>query len=661
MRLPAIWSDHAVIQRNKPIVVWGWCDTPRAMVHATLGSLSAYAPSSWDGRFELRFPSLAEGGPLELRVTCKNEECVCRDLLVGETWLVSGQSNAEFPLMTFSPGDPLEQTGQYLQEGGNDPLIRCFTTPNDTLATRPETLPPGGEWQLSSPDTAAGFTAIGAWFALFHRQKFPQIPVGLIHSSWGGTFVHAWTSRETLSRRPENYKLLEKDDACVYRPESWDCLETHASFPDCINEDNQCFDHITQMDPGNRGFALGYANPDYDDSSWKTMEVPGSWIIQKISSHGSLWVRREVTLPPSWEGQPLMLHLGGVDKHDVTYFNGVQVGATGTGFDTQYWCTPRNYPVPPQAVKAGRNVVAIRAYCFFFDAGFTGSKRAYFLENLTTGETLPLADTLWKAWPEYAFQPLGGPEQAANPICCRNSPHRLFDNKIRPLIPFPIRGVLWYQGENDADTDETTALYAMRFRDLIEDWRHAWGQREDFPFYFVQLANYRDLHPENWLKIQDAQRRVFLETPETGVITATDLALFEPTDIHPHDKRSFGYRLFLLALANLYGEEGVLPQGPTLDRVTREGASLRLHFLYGKGLHAKDGQPLAGFEMAGKDGILRPAQATLQGEELLLSHPEVPHPVLCQYNGKVDLPEGNLVNQAGLPALSFRQEVQDAL
>lgn len=659
MRLPAIWSDHAIIQRNKPIVVWGWCDTPRVMVHATLGPVSAQAPSSWDGRFMLRLPPLSAGGPLELRVTCGKEECVCRDLHVGEVWLVSGQSNAEFPLMTFTPEDPLDQTPQYLQEGGEDPLLRCFTTFDDALVNWPDQLPPGSSWQLSSKETAPAFTAIGAWFALFHRKHFPEVPVGIVHSSWGGTPVCAWTSRETLARRPENRAMLEADDLAVYKKEAWKNLGTRPSFLDCICEDTQRFEDITQKDPGNKGFALGYAREDFDDSQWKTMTIPGSWLTQKISTHGSLWVRREVTIPPAWANQPLMLNLGGVDKHDITYFNGVQVGATGKDFDTQYWLTPRHYPIPAELVKPGRNVVAIRAYCFLYDAAFTGGAHAYSLKNPATGETIPLADIPWKAWPEYAFVPQGGRQEAFNPVCDSHAPHRLYENKILPLVPFPIRGVLWYQGETDADREETTDLYAIRFRDLIEDWRHAWGQGEDFPFYYVQLANYQASHPENWLKIQDAQRRVFLDTPETGVITATDLALFEPLDIHPHDKRSFGHRLFQLALRNLYGDTSVIPQGPTLDGTTREGQTLRLHFRYGEGLCAKDGQPLRGFEMAGADGVLHPAQATLQGEEILLSSPQVPHPTLCQYNGKVDLPEGNLVNRAGLPALSFRQEVDE--
>ena len=197
----------------------------------------------------LRLPPLSAGGPLELRVTCGKEECVCRDLHEGEVWLVSGQSNAEFPLMTFTPEDPLDQTPQYLQEGGEDPLLRCFTTFDDALVNWPDQLPPGSSWQLSSKETAPAFTAIGAWFALFHRKHFPEVPVGIVHSSWGGTPVCAWTSRETLARRPENRAMLEADDLAVYKKEAWKNLGTRPSFLDCICEDTQRFEDITQKDP----------------------------------------------------------------------------------------------------------------------------------------------------------------------------------------------------------------------------------------------------------------------------------------------------------------------------------------------------------------------------------------------------------------------------
>jgi sialate O-acetylesterase len=663
MRLASIWSDHAVIQRNKPVVVWGWCDAKRTVVRGTLGAdRVAQGLSSWDGRFELRFPALESGGPLEMRITCGSEECVVRDLVVGEVWLVSGQSNAEFPLMTFAPNpnDPLDQTKDFLKEGGVDPLLRCFTTKNDGVYNPGYELTPGAEWRLSNENTAPQFTAIGAWFALNLRKRFPEVPVGIVHSSWGGTVVSAWLSREAFAARPENRAALRKSEEMSNDPERWKTLlKDQETLESGLGDEASIdFAKITERDRGNQGFAKGYASPDLDDSQWGTLQIPGSWMGQNFSTHGAIWVRKAVEIPASWAGQPLELHLGPVDKHDITYFNGVQVGATGKDFETQHWCVPRVYPVPGELVKAGRNVVAVRAFCFYYDGSLGGSRSLYFLKNTVTGETISLCEERhWKAIVEYAFTPSSLNPRFYSAPSDQNSPHRLFDNKIRPLIPFAIRGVLWYQGESDTDQEETTNLYFMRFCDLIHDWRRAWGQGDEFPFFFVQLANYESPVADRWLRIQDAQRRAYLAVPNTGVITASDLALFEAQDIHPHDKRSFGYRLSLQALSRVYGDATVVPQGPTLDFISHQGtAKLCLHFQYGQGLHAEGAEELKGFEVAGADGVFYPAQAEIQGDCVVLNSSEVAEASAVRYNAEVGHPEGNLRNGAGLPALSFIQK-----
>ncbi len=659
MRLASIWSDHAVIQRGKPVVVWGWCDAKRTVVRGTLGvDRVAQGLTSWDGHFELRFPALESGGPLELRITCGDEECVVRDLVVGEVWLVSGQSNAEFPLKTYTDGDPQAQLAEFLAEGGEDSLLRCFTVPNDGMANIGLELPPGAEWRLSDAKNARDFTAIGAWFALNLRKRFPEVPVGIVHSSWGGSPLFSWMSREALMLRPENRSLVAESDRLANDPDSWRKLGDAQEYPQCVSDDNYDFERASQRDRGNEGFGKGYADPDFEDSGWGTLRVPGSWIVQKFSTHGAIWVRREVSVPASWAGQPLVLHLGNVDKHDVTYFNGVQVGATGKDFETRHWCEPRVYPVPGELVKAGRNLVAIRAFSFYTDGSLGGVEKNYYLENSATGETIPLCDgTPWKACVEYAFQCGEVPPDSMLQPAAWNSCHRLFDNKIRPILPFPIRGVLWYQGENDTENDQKAEYYFLRFCDLIHDWRRAWGQGDEFPFLFVQLANYETRFPENWLRVQDAQRRAALAVPNTGVITASDLALFEAQDIHPHDKRTFGYRLFLQALSRVYGDASVVPQGPTLDSISHQGtAKLCLHFQYGQGLHSEGAEALKGFEVAGADGVFHPAQAEIQGDCVVVNSPEVADASAVRYNSNVAHPMGNLRNGAGLPALSFIQK-----
>jgi len=655
MRLASLWSDHAVIQRDKQIVVWGWCDAKRTQISATLGPSRAYGATAWDGRFELRLPALSAGGPYDLTVkTANGEEVTVKDILVGEVWLVSGQSNAEFPLKTFNANDPLDQTGQYLSEGGSTPLIRCYTASRDALSAPGDTLAPNSGWKLSSPQTAPDFTAIGAWFALFFHKQFPDIPIGIVHSSWGGSIISAWMSRSALAQTEAGRKLLAMDDEKIYCKTAWasqsDTLERSMQPPPppVITD----YSTVSEADRGNSGYALGYASAEFDDSSWSNMQVPGSWIQQGINTNGATWIRKTIEVPEAWLGQPLELHLGGVDKMDTTYFNDVQIGSMGIGFDATCWSTERVYPVEARTVRAGKNVIAVRGFSFFYDGSLSGNPQKYYLLNTTTGEKIGLCGEDWKASPEYSIE-VTAIDQSNENILDYHAVHRLFDNLIHPLIPYALRGVLWYQGESDVFIEERLSNYHERFKSMIREWRYLWGQGEDFPFYFVQLANFQSGTTEAWHRLQDIQRRVFLEVPNTGVITASDLALNEPLDIHPHDKRTFGYRLFQLALANTYGAKDVIPQGPTLDKVRVDGNRLRLHFLYADGMKAKDNQPLRGFSISSDGMNYEAAQAEIAGEEIILFSHTVPTPRHCMYNSNADLPDGNLVNKADLPALSF--------
>lgn len=660
MRLASLWTDHAVVQRNKAIVLWGWSEQPRIRIDATFADQHVTGISSWDGRFEMRFNALTEGGPYELNVISScGEKIVCKDIMVGDVWLVSGQSNAEFPLGTFKKNDPLEQTQQFIEEGGDDPLLRCFTTQNDSFVSPCDVAVPGSVWQISSVDTAQSFTAIGAWFALFLRKQFPNLPVGIIHSSWGGTTILAWMSRAALAQTESGRRLIALENSVSAASEAWkDMVFPPVSQNDGDELSPKIFALITQKDSGNIGFAKGYASKDFDDSKWLDMKIPGSWIKQRISEFGAVWIRKDINIPASWEGKTIQFHTGGIDKHDITYFNGEQIGATGSDFDSQYWNIPRNYTIPGRLVRTGKNTIAIRAYSFYFEAGFFGNSAEYFLFNPENDEKILLADTDWKAFSEYSFRVDMQNNLYKTPINDPNAVHRLFDNKIRPLIPYSIKGVIWYQGESDTDTENRCFNYLDRFTRMIQDWRYLWAQGDEFPFYFVQLANYATPVPDRWLKIQNDQRIISITVNNTACITASDLALFEPNEIHPHDKRSFGYRLFLAACAKTYGNKSIMPQGPTLDKVTQIENTLRLHFLYADGLHAKDGNPIKGFEIAEKDGKFKCAEAKINGEEIILTAHCIAFPVVVRYNANVALPDGNLVNSAGLPALSFIEKVQ---
>ena len=430
MKLAGLIQDGAVFQRELPIVIWGWC-APFKHVIASFNGVTLNSVSAGDGRFEFRFPAMAAGGPYELSIrTADGTEKACvRDVLIGEVWLASGQSNMEFALKTFATGDEGAQLPQYLAEGGDDPWLRMAKIPHESLGvidTQVETA-----WIKSDSQTAADFSAVGAWFALRLRKRL-NVPVGIIHSSWGGTFVHAWMSRESLMRvdctRPamlahDIYYQAEKD---VYSPEAKTDFSVVPNGALTID-----FAKVTQMDSGNTGVEKGWAEPSFDDSAWQTMTVPGDWMKQGINGHGATWIRCAVDIPEAWLGKDLILHLGGIDKHDITYFNGEEVGRTGKGFETSYWSMPRRYTVPSRLVHAGRNTIAIRGFSFIHDGGFVSTARIYWIAPVdhanddvsvmglpqpeqAEGAWIPLQTKspvwkiclagIWRATAEYTFQ-----------------------------------------------------------------------------------------------------------------------------------------------------------------------------------------------------------------------------------------------------------------
>ena len=663
MRLASLFTDGAVLQRGCSLAVWGWC-APRVLVEGKLAGVKIAAPSSWQGEFLLRFPPMEAGGPYELAVSAEasGEECRVTDVLIGEVWLAGGQSNMEYPLQTFTQGDPLAQTEEYLRQGGDDPFLRLAEVAQQSLGTVEQTV--SVEWKCSNAKNAPAFTAVGAWFAL-QLRKHLQVPVGIVSCNWGGTHIHSWISHEKLLQLPCcRAELLELENR-IGSPDFWRMpgLDLKRQPPSGAKLN---FAAVTSPDSGNQGVERGWARPDFNDSDWASMQVPGSWMEQRVNGLGATWCRRHVTIPVEWEGKPLILHLGGVDKHDTTYFDGMQVGATGTGFEQCHWAETRHYVIPKELTRGREHLVAVRGFSFFFGGGFTGLSEEYFLElaDEADGRKLPLAGR-WLAHAEYTIVPKvltfarnAGLPRDAHPFNF-NAMHCLFDGMVRPVIPFPIRGVLWYQGETDTNYENYSKDYGLKLQALIEDWRFRWGMGE-LPFLIVQLANYRlptssesTKFEQNWLAIQNQQRLVAQRLPNCALCTVTDLG--EEHEIHPHDKRSVAIRLARLAFHYVYGDKSIVPEGPRFrsSHTDAEGC-LRLFFDWSDNLHASDDQPIRGFEIAGPDGHFVSANVFIDGNTLLVSAESVPNPQRVRYNWAC-WPNGNLTNDTGLPAPTFSE------
>jgi sialate O-acetylesterase len=407
---------------------------------------------------------------------------------------------------------------------------------------------------------------------------------------------------------------------------------------------------VFPADPENTGLAQGWAKPDFDDSAWRPMPLPVLWQTRGLEFNGTIWFRRAIEVPAAWAGHDLALNLGAIDDFDRTYFNGQPVGATGAETTGAYQVR-RRYVVPGKLVHPGRNVIAVRVFDRFGQGGWSGPARLMAAGPTDAEGGLPLAGD-WRYAVEHEIPLVSGDVYQTAPavppgISTQSNAATLFNGMIAPLVPYGIRGAIWYQGE--ANVDEA-ASYRARFTAMIRDWRARWGEG-DFPFFFVQLASFRAT--PGWPLLREAQAQTLIE-PATGMAVTLDIG--NPTDIHPRNKQDVGHRLALLARAQVYGEPSLETAGPTLERTEVRGKEVRVHLSHAGGLRARGGAAVVtGFALAGADGVYHPAAARIDGSGVIVSSDAVPAPHTVRY-AWADCPTANLENAAGLPAAPFRTD-----
>ncbi len=637
LRLSNLFGDHGILQRQMPIPVWGWT-SPRTLVTVRLGeSASAVGISGDDGKFLLRLPAQEAGGPCTLRAETETEYVETKDLYIGEVWLAGGQSNMEMPLKGFR-----------LPVFDRDKLtfaipVRMLTVPREVRFGRVHEV--SANWTLPTPEALDNWSAAGAFFAaeLSHQLN---VPIGIISSNWGGTVAEAWISRETLHANPAFTAAIDAYERNIAKPEYWAMLDELDILNRPMLDQEQVLLAILRKQipeyPADTGFSQGWAGPDFNDSEWETMDLPGSWKAQGgHQTNGAFWFRRQITIPASWVGRPLTLGIGAADKHDVTYVNGIQVGATGTDFEIQYWDTLRSYPVPADVVQSTKLTLAVRVYSFMGDGGLNGPAAAMKAAPADAPQEAIAISGIWRYRQELAldaFFPLMGVNNS-------NVFSSLYDNMIYPLLPYALRGAIWYQGESNAANPQ---LYEQLMIDLIRDWRYHWGQSE-FAFLQVLLAGFQLKTNSSWPDIREAQVNAANATG-TGFAGAVDVG--DADDIHPREKRTVGTRLALRALHDVYGFT-VTAHGPTFRRTECHDSRVKVTFDHDGGLYAENGSP-GGWEIAGPDGKYYPAAACIDGSGIIVSAREVADPHWIRYAWRENPREANLYNLAHLPMIPFR-------
>lgn len=623
--LNAIFSDNMMLQCDQPIKVWG-IDSPGQKITIQLADNEVTTTAESDGKWLVTFPPLTSGQICEMRVNGSQEQIV-KNILAGDIWLCSGQSNMEFAVKDAKNAKEDIISANY-------PEIRFFNVIQK--ASIKEQNQVEGKWEICTPETVGAATAVGYFFARdIHKSE--GRPIGLLHSSWGGTRVEAWMQKDALL----SFDFMQKEIELYNK-----CTNNAVEYEQQIIEYNKAI----PKDPENKGYNKGYASDSYNISDWETLDVPGWWTNQGLNFNGVLWYRKNVILPKEWEGQECVLHLGSCDKSDQTYFNNEKIGGLSIEDDPQAWCAERIYNIPPNIVKSGDNTITTRVFSNVNGGGIIGQSQEIFIALKNQPKKLiPLAGK-WQYKVEYNFGLITAPVQPYgedNP----NSPYILFDNMIKPLLNFAIKGVLWYQGESNAANYQN---YKELFSKMIQDWRKCWGIG-DFPFYFVQLASFvagsdiENISP--WGEIRQAQEDT-LALPNTGMSVTIDIG--DPVDIHPTNKQDVGKRLALIARAKTYGEK-IEFSGPIVDKAVLENNKIKISFTRSNGLNTSDNNPVSGFKLRTENNVLE-VNAIVEGDCVILKGDDLDNVIEVTYGYK-DCPKCNLYNDSNLPARPFRIKI----
>ncbi|MCE0499383.1 MAG: sialate O-acetylesterase [Methylacidiphilales bacterium] len=645
--LPSFFSDGAVLQRDTVAPVWGTA-APNEAVTLELNGQTTSATAGQDGKWCATFKGLAAGGPFTLTVKGTSNSVTVQNVLVGDVWLCSGQSNMSLHMYEIA------DVAQGDIAAADDPLLHCFTV-SSTAADNVPVPPYEGKWESTDPDSVKGYSAVAYYFAKELREQV-KVPIGIIHCSYPGTCGESWVRKEALAGLG-----LGPQEAAV--AQSWNNADqTTQKF---LSDLNDWETKMGRQDPGNKGYAQGWADPKTDVSTWTTLPTPGDWTSLGLVNGGVVWIRKTVNFPDQGKVKDFTLQLGNLQNFGkesgnvlgTVYFNNQEVGEIGHVLK-HIFTRPGDQlvKVPGSLIVHGANVVAVRIFTQeekgpLFGGG-TGLIRAPFPFTMRV-------EPQWQAKVEAQLPP--APPDAAFtrpptpniPIMTRR-PSLMFDSMLSPLVGYGMKGAAWYQGEGNADRGEA---YGSLLRGLIADWRGLWKQG-DFPFYIVQLANIsppaNDPNGKSGLAaVREGQLQTWQRVAHTGLAVTIDVG--DANNIHYHNKKEVGHRLALIALAQTYGQK-IEFSGPVIDSMAVEGNTIRLKFTHiGGGLVAKGG-PLQQFVIAGADQKFVWADATIDGDTVLVSSKDVAAPVAVRY-AWADNPAGcNLYNKEDLPASPFRTD-----
>ena len=619
IKLPRLFSDDMVLQRDKPIPVWGWAEA-KEKISIQFNGQTKKITAGKDGKWEIYLDATIAGGPYELKVQGKNIISL-KNILVGDVWVCSGQSNMEWPVSScINAADEIAHA--------NYPMIRHIEVPK-TVAASPKDDITGGEWKVCNPANAASFTAVGYFFA---RKIFNEtgIPIGLIHSSWGGTDIETWISKEGFENSDEFKLMIAKLPTLDLEGLAKNKIAAIKERISKLQGNAEQTDAVTAT----------WKELSFDDSQWPVMQAPKLWEEQALPDFdGIVWYRKTISINAADAGKPAVLELAMIDDADETYINGVKVGSTNS------YNEKRKYNIPAGILKEGKNIIVARVLDTGGGGGIWGD--AADMKITVAVDVIPLQGE-WK----YQVAIASSTAVAVGP---NSYPTLLSNGMISPLVPFAIKGAIWYQGEANAGR---AYQYRKALPLMITDWRKRWGLG-DFPFYFVQLASFNANNGNSqkgseWAELREAQAMT-LSLPNTGMSVTTDIG--EVNDIHPKNKQDVGKRLAAIALNKNYGKV-IEYSGPVYESMKIEHDKIVLTFTHtGSGLLAKNKYGyLQGFEIAGADKKFYYAKAYIQDDKIVVYKEGLMAPAAVRFGWADVTDENNFYNKEGFPAIPFRTD-----
>lgn len=622
IKLPDLVGSNMVLQRDKPIKLWGY-GNPEEQVTIHFAGRRLHTVTAENGRWTIIAPALKAGGPYTMNIQGENKISLT-DILIGDVWICSGQSNMEFNLQDALHAEQEIKAADY-------PQIRLYTA-EKKIALKPQENTKGS-WSNCKPESARYFPAIGYFFAR-RINKDTGIPIGLINASWGGTVIETWISTEGLAGNPDfGKKALEtaRFDISAYN-------QTQGAL------NAKWVKNFNQQDAGLNNGVYSWAKSDH--SNWDNINLPTGWEFTGKTDlwemDGIVWFSKEIDLTAEQLSNDAQLNTGIILNADQAFFNGEMIGQT-----PDVWGKIRSYIIPKNLLRKGKNVITLRIENYGGDGGFMSKKELFFLKTATKNISLEGA---WKYKIGYKLSVYDRPEKEISP---NTLPTLLYNGMINPLTGFSIKGVLWYQGESNWDRAEQ---YRELFPAMIADWRKKFGD-QDIPFLYVQLANYhkKTVIPADsyWAELREAQD-LTQKIKNTGMVTAIDVG--DSANIHPKNKQEVGRRLALLAEKQIYN----LP----VDSVSASFSSFKIknntmlltfNNTY-DGLKSKSAVP-GNFQIAGADRHWYWAKAKITSKNTVaVYHEQVEKPVAVRYAWEDNPAEANMINAKGFPLFPFRTD-----